>query len=132
MFGGKHKLTIKKSIRRRIMGYHCTKCLPWERMDTRLHLRYLLQHLACQCRKESIYGCKVVVSAASSDGDRGTLVGSKRHHPDVREVSMSEVIPIRSHGCAISGERDTTFFCFFSGVRYRAALCNRALIWSIC
>ena len=82
------------------MGYHCTRHLQWERMDTRLHLRYLLEHLACQRRKESIYGCKVVVSAASSDGGRGTLVGSERHHPDVREQSTSEVIPVGSHGCA--------------------------------
>ena len=57
-----------------------------------------------------------MVSAASSDGGRGTLVGSERHHPDVMEVSMSEVIPVRSHGCAVSGERDTTFFCFFQGL----------------
>ena len=55
------------------MGYHCTRHLPWERMDTRLHLRYLLEHLACQRMKESIFGCKVVVPAASSNGGRGAF-----------------------------------------------------------
>jgi hypothetical protein len=119
-------------------GSWSTNCLPFDRMYSRLHLCHPLEHLACKSRKESIYGCKVVISATSSDGSRGNLwVGSEPHHPDVWRVGTIDFVRCAAgiHGRAAMSRRKLAdlgrwmqLFSVSLRVRDTAVVCNREYV----